>query len=260
MKTKMKLKLPFYVLVSLLFATPLFAKPESSPNFGNLLAISFEHLILPDTSVQFQEGDTVEMYAAGGDSIFVLYEDTVADTSFALGWDIPYPTEHMTIKLTDHHYDIEQGLFGVCLTDFFEPDHANQDELAAKYGTDPDPWDYLSQMRPKVLRFPSGAGGKFYQPLGSIRTNPDDIFEGYKNGGYGINIDEVIQFYDVTDEVAGDAPPLYDPAGLPGLESIQEDMADNDCGACGTWMASDQKETFEDNYLKWADQPIIDPA
>jgi len=215
---------------------------------------------LPDTTIQHQEGDTIDTYASGGDSVFVLYEDTIPDTAIAMGWYIPTPTEHMIIEFTEHHLPIEQGLLGVNVTDMFEPGHANADELAAKYGAEPDPWDYLSDMQPKVLRFPSGAGGKFYQPLGSIRTNPDDPDVGMLNGGYGINIDEVIRFYDKTE---GDfnAPPLYDLMGDPDVTSIEEDMLDNHvCNNCGTWMNGGQISTFEDNYLKWASQPIINPA
>lgn len=215
---------------------------------------------LPDTTIQYQEGDTVDTYTTGGDSVYVLYEDTLADTAMAMGWYIPTETEHMIIELTEHHLPIEQGLLGVNVSDMFEPGHANADELAAKYGTEPDPWDYLSEMQPKVLRFPSGAGGKFYQPLGSLRTNPDDPDVGMLNGGYGINIDEVIRFYDVTDNGVFNAPPLYDVIGDPMITSIQEDMTDGNCLTCLTWMATGQISTFEDNYNKWASQPIINPA
>lgn len=216
--------------------------------------------IAPDTTIQYQEGDTVVTYSSGGDSVFVLYEDTIPDTAIAMGWYIPTETEHMIIELTEHFLPVEQGLLGVNATDMFEPGHANADELAAKYGTEPDPWDYLSEMQPKVLRFPSGAGGKFYEPLGSLRTNPDDPDVGMLNGGYGINIDEVIRFYDRTESPTLNAPPLYDAIGDPGITSIQEDMMDdNECTNCGAWMHGSMVSTFEDNYWKWAAQPVVDP-
>ena len=103
---------------------------------------------LPDTTIQYQEGDTIDTYTSGGDSVFVLYEDTIPDTAIAMGWYIPTPTEHMIIEFTEHHLPVEQGLLGVNVTDMFEPGHANADELAAKYGAEPDPWDYLSDMQP----------------------------------------------------------------------------------------------------------------
>jgi hypothetical protein len=215
----------------------------------------------PDTSLQLEEGDTIAEYTAGGDSVYVLYEDSTSDSSFSMAWEIPFPTEHMIIELTNHHLPVEEGLFGVNVTDMFQAGFANEDELPGIYGTNPSPWDYLSEMQPKILRFPSGAGGKFYQPLGSIRTNPDEpATVGFINGGYGINIDEVIRFYDVTGTDPNDAPDLYDPVGDPLFTSIAEDMADGECDECNTWMATAHTETFEDNFNKWASQPVVDPT
>lgn len=240
------------------WAYPL--EPIKFPNKNDLTSfVGFENFALPDTSVQIEEGDTIAKYTAGGDSVYVLYEDSIPDSSFNMAWEIPFPTEHIIIELTNHHLPVEEGLFGVNVTDMFQTRFANEEELPTIYGTTPDPWDYLSQLQPKILRFPSGAGGKFYQPLGSIRTNPDDPDVGFINGGYGINIDEVIRFYDAT-ELIPNAPFLFDPPGDPGYISITDDMADEACDNCASWMDPSHISTFEDNYQKWDDQPIIDPT
>lgn len=231
-----------------------------SRSFEFNYTLGYDYFSPPDTSVQLEEGDTIAEYTSGGDSVYVLYEDSIPDSSFTMAWEIPYPTEHMIIELTNHNLPVEEGLFGVNVTDMFQTGFANEDELPGIYGTNPDPWDYLSELQPKILRFPSGAGGKFYQPLGSIRTNPDGPGLGFINGGYGINIDEVIRFYDVTDEDDTNAPDLYDVLADPIYISIEDDMVDGNCNFCNTWMATEHTETFEDNYNKWASQPIIDPT
>ncbi|HRG65185.1 MAG TPA: hypothetical protein PLV12_05235, partial [Saprospiraceae bacterium] len=244
-----------------LFASNPLMSDKISKNHEFNFALTLDYSSPPDTSVQLQEGDTIAEYTSGGDSVYVLYEDSIPDSTFNMAWEIPYPTEHMIIELTNHHLPVEEGLFGVNVTDMFQTGFANEDDMPGIYGANPDPWDYLTELKPKILRFPSGAGGKFYQPLGSIRTNPDGPGFGFINGGYGINIDEVIRFYDVTDENDFDAPFLYDPPGDPAYVSIVDDMADNNfCNNCNSWMNPEHRETFEDNYSKWASQPIIDPT
>lgn len=189
-----------------LLANNSLVSDKSSKSLKLAFPSDIESFSPPDTSVQLQEGDTIAEYTAGGDSVYVLYEDSIPDSSFNMAWEIPFPTEHMIIELTNHHLPVEEGLFGVNVTDMFQTGFANEDDMPGIYGTNPDPWDYLTELKPKILRFPSGAGGKFYQPLGSTRTNPDGPGFGFINGGYGINIDEVIRFYDVTDENDFDAP------------------------------------------------------
>jgi hypothetical protein len=243
-----------------LLANNSLVSDKSSKSLEHAFPSNIESFSPPDTSVQLQEGDTIAEYTAGGDSVYVLYEDSIPDSSFTMAWEIPYPTEHMIIELTNHHLPVEEGLFGVNVTDMFQTGFANEDDMPGIYGANPDPWDYLTELKPKILRFPSGAGGKFYQPLGSTRTNPDGPGFGFINGGYGINIDEVIRFYDVTDNLPSNAPDLYDVIGDPGFTSIEEDMVDGNCNLCNTWMSTEHTETFEDNYNKWASQPIIDPT
>lgn len=210
------------------------------------------------TIVQTAElGDTIEVYTLGGDSIFVLYEDSASVDSIDPNLWTVGTTQHMIVGLTHYHATIEEDILGANLTPFFEPEHANADELGI-YTSDPDPWELLSAMKPKVLRFPSGADSKFMKPLGSVvSTDPLDDMYLWKYDGYGFNIMEIIPFYDVTDPSA-DAPPLYDMD--PFSTSISEDMDDGHCDNCDDWMGDKFITDFEKLYRDWAAQTPYDPT
>lgn len=217
----------------------------------------FPDSINEDTSQIAEEsvkGDTIETYTSGGDSIFILYEDsTTIDSLYENLWTIG-TTEHMLVELTEHHHTINQDLLGYCLSDFFSPGHANAAELEEIYNLDPDPWDKLSEFKPKSLRFPSGADGKFMEPLGSIYSlDPLDDYYLWKNGGYGFNINDIIPFYDITDGAPGGAPTLS--AIITDITSVIEPG----CTDCDEWMHEDWVEQFEGFFWKWYDQPIFDP-
>ena len=242
-----KKKISFYLITfSLIFLFTSFDSGEFKSEI-----IDYKLLILPDTlyedsTLVFEAGDTIEIYTSGADSIFILYEEPLPD-SMENAWVVG-STNHMLIELTEHHLPVNEGVYGVNLTDFFEDGHAQLDDNT-NYTSVPDPWQALIDIQPKTIRIFSGSGSKFMHVLGYY---DDDIDMTY--GGYGYNWKEIVNFYGITDaDGLGDEPPLT------GLLSIQANMDDDgecdDCGqADGGWMADAFVKDFEEFYKKFDKQ------
>lgn len=227
----------------------------------------YRYVCAPDTTVDstqstaYSTGDTINVYADGDDSIYILFEDTSYDSLASLEKTFAFPTRIIAISPGNHSQTIQPDQFGVTLTDLFEKGHANQDYDLPLYTTAgvPDPWAALVALNPKVVRFPSGSGSKYTQLLGSKATT--DPGDDTKNGGYGYNINEIISFYDQTD-ANPNAPALYPSTDI---TTISFDMLDGDCTNCyidggGGWMDKDYVTSFEDFYQKWSEQPTYDPV
>ena len=216
---------------------------------------NFSWLLFPDStlvdSTVYAEGDTVEIYTSGPDSIVVIFESAAPDSLLEDAWTIAPGDPRMLIHVTHHDFTVNQGVNGVNLTDFFETNHGNESHNANYAFTD-NPWEALIALAPKTIRIFSGAGGKFMHPLGSP-VDPAEP-EGMWNGGYGFSWEELVVFYDKTD---GDDD-------APSTTSIISNMIDgvcNGCGAVGTgWMEAKFVGDFEDFYNKAAAQPTFDPA
>lgn len=225
----------FCFLIPLIFSNYIFAVNEIKYYDDN------NKSILPDTIPI--EGDTINVFVSGADSIFVLYEDTSINMEEA--WDIGFPTSNMLIELTHHHLPFNEGVNGINITDFFEVGHAQFDDNG-NYTNVPDPWQALAEAAPKTLRIFSGAGSKFMHPLGYF--DPTSMLI---NGGYGYDINEIIPFYDIT---ALGSPPsvgeLYD-------DIITE--PDGFCGDCNEWMADEFVQDFSDFFVKWNKQQVDVP-
>lgn len=200
--------------VPLLFFFGLFIVEIAQSNIANSDVISnycFDNTFccLPDstfedttTSSEFSTGDTLQVVVEGNDTLYVLYEDTLSDSLSEELKLIPL-NHHIKIVLGNTTKTVQSGLFGICATDFFEPGHGNVDEND-KYNVTAEadnPSELLVALNPSTIRFPGGAGDKFFNPLGSIinttlASQSSEI--GLTNGGYGIDLEEAIPFYDVT--------------------------------------------------------------
>lgn len=203
---------------------------------------------LPPDSIVYAEGDTVEVYTSGLDSIALIYTINT-DSLLENAWAPTWPDTRMIVHASHLDYAVNQGVFGVNLTDLFEPGHGNLDDND-NYVNAPDPWEALITLAPKTVRIFSGAGGKFMHPLGS----PQDpaVPTGLWNGGYGFRWEELVPFYDATDDplLGGDAP---------SLPLLVANMADGVCTDCDDWMDKKFVGDFEDFYLKADAQPTFDP-
>jgi len=216
-------------------------------------AESLDRFFLPDSlppdSIIFAEGDTVELFTSGLDSIAVIYSinpDSLLENAWAPAW----PDTRMLIHASHQDFAVNKGVFGVNLSDFFEENHGHAMHNE-NYVNTPYPWEALITLAPKTIRIFSGAGGKFMHPLGSAQ-DPDEP-DGTWNGGYGFRWEELVPFYDATENTNS----------APSLATIVSDMADGICNGCAggltPWMAGKFVNDFEDFYNKADDQPTFDP-
>ncbi len=249
-----------------------FTTPEEKSKVSSFIK-EYTGIYLPDTvyedTLVFQEGDTIETYYDGSNMVYILYEDTSAtqDTLEMEMWTFEDNQPNILIELSDTYGEIQQGLFGMNLTNFFLPRHANPEDLEEVYDDDPTPHDYLSDLRPNVLRYPAGAAGTFMNPLGSERTLDDENPDfGWRNGGYGYDIEEMISYFDMADGIPNVfTPPIYDMPDLIAALEIDffEDAvpADKECDDCDEWMGDGGgiAEAFRDTYLTWHDQTLFNP-
>jgi len=219
--------------------------------------------VLPDTIYDdstsfFNNGDTVSVIDDGAGVTYILYEDSTTLDSLNLNKTLLFPTPDILIEILDKSLPVNSNQFGINITDMFEPGKANSDDLGDYSPSQPDPWTLLSQLRPEILRFPTGSGSKYMHLLGS--DNPD----GTRNGGYGFDILEIINFYDYTDNVKDvDGPAPGDPPLATILSNLQTDYDFDgvlECADCDDWMNGGDVSTFVDYYSKWAEQPIYDPT
>jgi hypothetical protein len=209
--------------------------------------VTFEnYLILPDTSIDsiltFEIGDTIETYLDGPNQVYVLEPNSIENDSMEMElWSFTDNQPLILLELTHQDFPIQKGLYGFNVSGMFESGTANYDDLTT-YGTDPNPWDYLSRLRPATLRFPSGSGSKFMQLLG-VDDGTGQIYKGY---GYDIN--EILPYYDKTKG-----------GMLPNYTAVLTDLSDFTL-TDETWLDDNFTKDLEDYYKKWDDQTTFDPT
>ena len=129
---------------------------------------------------------------------------------------LPWAIDDIKIKLCGESREINPGLFGVTIEGFFRPKQTpidDEDNLEA--------WDWLSDLQPKLIRFPGGASGTFMHllPFQDLEA-PFEVLDSIK--GYGYDINEIIRYFDGTDlSIETDEPGF--------VESIHTDMLDEIC-------------------------------
>lgn len=146
---------------------------------------------------------------------------------------------------------INQGLFGVHIAGIFDSQILSED---GPYST--EPWQWLSDLKPKSIRFPSGANGRFVHLRPYQDTNNDEVLDPIK--GYGYDVYEIIRYFDVTDNkidinTAEDQQEILDDLDV---DDSDLDFDNNkDCDNCEDWMnAEDYEDEFEAFYGKWEDE------
>ena len=174
----------------------------------------------------------------GADTVAILYFDPLGpDTARAV--DL---SKDIAIQLSSAVKSVNRGLQGVTLEGNFLPRHLPENDPY-----NPKGWEYLIQLRPASLRFPGGASGRFMHYFPYQDKDFDEVYDSIF--GYGYDIEEIIRFHDLTDEVIDADEPLY-------MEGIIEDLsADGVCDSCANWMNDEKyQKILEKFYEKYASQ------
>jgi len=187
-----------YVTLLFFLASSILISAISDNKEFNSIHSNTSGFLLPDstyedsteTTEEYQFGDTISILTDGMDTTYILYQDSTTENMFIYDLTTIYLRPSSTPKA------VNQNLYGINVSSMFEHTPLENNGM---YEITPDPWELLSDLKPKVLRFPDGAGGKFSRMLGSENKNPADDAYGLWNGGYGFNLTEIIPYYDITD-------------------------------------------------------------
>ncbi len=233
--------------------TAIFSYAENFDKNLHTISLNADLIFLqPDTLIEdttgFEVGDTIAIYTSGFDSVYITYAEEIPDSLLEGAWVINNPYKQMIVKLDDHHAEVNDGLIGVNLTEFFTQKHAAPINNSV-YDYAPNPWDALSDLAPKTIRVFSGAAAKFMHPLGSCY---DPVGHWYF-GGYGYNWQDMIPYFDMTD-LSPDAP--LD-GGDYDFTQINTELA----GGCNPlldyclWIDENWRSVFLEAYDKCMEQP-----
>jgi hypothetical protein len=213
------------------------------------------NIFTPDSTVidttaenMFNFGDTVQVLTAGEDTVYILCDSTDLSDSLS-GKVIPFYTEDIVVEVNGNYKTILSGQYGLNVTDMFEHiGKYNPDLTINPYYL--DVWTELARLNPRVLRAFSGNGSRFMHLLGSDNTDPMNPYEGLRNGGYGYQIEEIINYFDRTDDLTN----------APIFSAIETDMATPEVlgGPVLSWINSSERNSFKDFWGKWLSQPHFD--
>jgi len=245
--------LTFIISLLFLFALVAFAKSPSALIYSDFNIIND----LPDSTEEEIYDDTV-IVSDGLDTIFVfndevVSEDSIPDSTYIelREFDI---TKDITINPGNQLLSIEPGLFGYHIEGMFHTSHMPEDATNVNY---PNTWDWLADLKPRVLRFPGGASSKFMHLL-PYDTDNDGIND-ISPKGYGYDIFELIKFYDAAN---GAIEEYHDFAVPMDIYEVADDLSDGGCISCINWMDEDDIENLQktaNKYFEQDDIPITQP-
>ncbi|MBK6729721.1 MAG: T9SS type A sorting domain-containing protein [Bacteroidetes bacterium] len=123
--------------------------------------------------------DTV--YTDGLDTLYLI-DDSISET-FRTGTSTEclYESSPISINLNSTIKNINQGQYGINVGKMFTQSHLYDDIYSDEQ------WQWLSDLKPKSLRFPGGSSSKFMHLLNGDK-------------GYGYDIVELIRYYDSSDD------------------------------------------------------------
>ena len=254
-----------HLLTALLFISTLIGLSIRMSSANNRLKVficnseSPSHFFMPDSTFDstintenYSYGDTMEFYLDGPDTIYMLYVDTTTADSIS-SLERAFTSDDIVISLTDVVLPVQEGLFGFNTQDIFRLTHYDPADnvIYSALGLD-NPKELMVSLAPKNLRYPSGSSSKFRHALGSWNSSdPNNPFHDQKNGGYGINIEEMIPYYDITNPFVP----------YPGFLIVYNDfIEDSEHDIDGNWLIDDVKASFEDFFGEWLEQPHYDPG
>lgn len=227
-----------------------------------------------DTINYFFANDTMAYYIpAGGKKIYKLNSqlDTTAvitgkinstsATQMAIVSTLDITHSGTRIFLGGIPKEINKGFFGFTLEGNFLPGHLPESEVLEPGAPNPEAWNWLADLKPSSLRFPGGANGKFMHLL-PYDTNGDGINDKTPNG-YGYDINEIIDFYDLSNNTkeVGCAACSYTYA------QVKADIADGDANNSGSiwetcvgFIDSKYDGDITSFYKKWDTQDELPPG
>lgn len=246
------IKLPLILRIGSITAIFMLFATNSNLQGKNLMVSDdkhdscFNNSAPPDTIPGAEQIGGQTYYLDGLDTVFII-EDVAGDSMARM-----ITIEDIGIKLTNYAVTPPYGIDGFNLQDFYLMSHANpQNDVNYTAGNLPS--DYLTSLAPKTLRYPGGSSCKYKHAFGSMNsTDPGNPFAGQKNGGYGINIEELIPLYDQSG-----------PGGALALSTLVTDyLANNNELPNGsmTWMDVSLRDSFKDYFNEWYTQEHFDPA
>lgn len=141
-------------------------------------------------------------------------------------------------------YPVNYDLFGINIEGLFKPHSLPWDGIDG--GSSEYAYDWLGELAPRVIRFPSGESSKFMHLL----NNTDNT----TSKGYGYDINEIARYFNKTDDDMGN---LATAAAADGL-TIYEEIQIEDELEMGQWMNADFTENYKDYLLKWKEQQCAD--
>jgi len=196
--------------------------------------VIFERSI--DTIAYYYATDSAAYYIPANDSIAyslinadTLFSDPLYEANAKLNLTILESKSAINIHMGKDPKTINQGLFGINLEGLFKPSSLPNDGLDG--GTSQYTYDWLSELSPAVLRFPSGESGKLMHLLNN--TDGTDAVD------YGYDIYEIARYFNWTDgfmNVIDDDDIFY--------ENIDPEIL---LSTLSVWMNADRV----DDYLKF---------
>ena len=194
----------------------------------------------PDTTVYEDEfiEDTI-VFADGLDTIIEFNDSTFTEDSLGeLMRDIFTAGPHdILIKFGGVSKSINRGHFGIHVGGMFDNSTLPND------GTSDYAWQWLIDLAPDVLRFPSGSYSKFMHLLHNA--------DGTDAVGYGYDIYEIARYFDWTDDILD--------FNYYALDSVEINHILNDTGvfALSQWINSNHVEHFTKFREKWFSQQCV---
>lgn len=70
-------------------------------------------------TITYSEGDTVDIYTSGLDSVYITYAESIPDSIMENLWIINNPYKQMIVELSHQSLPVNEGVIGINLSDFF---------------------------------------------------------------------------------------------------------------------------------------------
>ncbi|MFZ1824281.1 MAG: T9SS type A sorting domain-containing protein [Chitinophagales bacterium] len=191
--------------------------------------------ITPDTVVEEIREDTL-VYSDGADTIYLINDTLPYDDSLGLHFRDLEIADNFYVTFGGIDKNVNPGIYGFNVTGMFDPSTLPND------GTSDYAWQWLIDLAPEVLRFPSGSYSKFMHLLHNT--------DGTDAVGYGYDIYEIARYYDWTDE------DMYFDYEELTLSNINRILYDEDI-ALKTWIFEDHVQDFKSFRDKWFAQQCV---
>lgn len=223
-----------------------------------IILLSFLLFVLAESNAQTDDNSEWEeimlnsdsTYTDGKDIIFIVDDSTLSEDvmrmhnnllrvgnkkseeeDLSISGFLPPPGYTMQIQPRPYLKTVATGQHGVHIGGAFDNSAIPNDSSAIEQ------WEWLSDLAPKVLRFPAGANSKFMHLL--------------EGPGYGYNPLELIQYYDITDDTIDF--PVVDFTAL-------GDVLDDNRDSLFQWILASEVLDFESLFGKWENQLNLSPT